>query len=800
MQRRFSSQSSVLQRAQQQLQGKRISTGSSRGRNGAEERKRDDSDLNVHAYLSKLNQKVSQAGGKQIKTTTGDDLSDLDLSDDNDEHGGREGWTGLSASRFVKKSHSQTLVDSDSVRRRSETLSGGSTLKKSATTPSFLNKSAPVYASAALQKAAQLGAKFAKQKRSADNLPDSESDFDISLSDESGSNVQQKKSISGFKGKVLSGKVNLQSNSSDEPKNDASKFLKKSTKPSFYVGGSDDEDGSDFGRDGNKFLKKSAVSKKPGISQSKTDSEEESGSGFLKKPIKKPQADDAKSSKIKTNNEKFVATHHGYLTSTPKKDPDGNSKLSRKAPSGAKFGLDSDEEDLEDFIKNLTPTSSPEIPPVRDHKPTGKATVIWESQEPSAVKSTPVKRPATPATKKTVFVPRDVDSSSMGSPVADESAQSIADSVNDEDDGNLFSGIHTNIMQLEDLEPFGVITIEASGPLSKPNALAKENYNDNSDHISEHDSIKKDVFVGLQTVDDLLVKKTVQKHDRKRSVRKESVIDSADEIGTEVEHSISEVLSEGTLKRTGSKTPGEVYADDTFVSQTESPSETRTSTKTVPDTNSEFTSEEYTRRRYDSKSQSYSDDFHSHGTDSDVEDFSSDDNSRTRTDSVTHSRSFTSYTESRTVTRSEKTPRKERRKERRKEMTKDAAVQADGATSATHQWLRDLDLSALGTVTGVDPLPVAMHVINPQALEALTSYSPSILAMNQTLLSQLRHTQESIKSSLRLHQSFMENIETDFSYTTLEDTKEFIHRHRRPKLTMEQALAEVRQEMEEGYR
>ena len=31
----------------------------------------------------------------------------------------------------------------------------------------------------------------------------------------------------------------------------------------------------------------------------------------------------------------------------------------------------------------------------------------------------------------------------------------------------------------------------------------------------------------------------------------------------------------------------------------------------------------------------------------------------------------------------------------------------------------DLDMSALGSVTGIDPTPVAMHVINPQALEGM---------------------------------------------------------------------------------
>ncbi|XP_022089175.1 uncharacterized protein C19orf44-like isoform X2 [Acanthaster planci] len=833
MQRRFSNQPSALDRAQQHLQGKRLSapTGPNRGQGASAERKKDDDDLN--AYLSKLNRKVSQATGKLTEGALSDDLSDLSLS--SDELGGRGGRPSLSASRFVKTSRSQTLENSDTLRRKQETLSGGSpaasSLKKSATMPGFLNRSVPVYASAALQKAARLGAKFAEQRRSAENLRDTESDLDILLSDDSGKDCRPLEggasrgvSRGGGKAKLPTGNTDKAtplghqlSSDNGEPKRAISKFLKKSARPSFYVGESDDQDDSDFGRDGNKFLKKSAALRQPSNNQSKTDAEEGTGSRFLKKPAKQGQPDDAKSTTTKMRANDDTSLPRGrrgdFMTSTPKKNGiTGASKLSRTAPSA--FRLDSDEEDLQDFIMNLSPTSSPEIPPIRDNQPRKKSKDTKESQPPSAVKSTPVPRPATPAAK-TVTASRDADSLSADSVVADESVPSVAESIDGEEEGNLFSGIHANIMQLEDLESIGNAATLTSSPASKTKPSAGEKYDSISDEISEHSSFKKDIFAGLQTVDDLLFREMTPKRDGKHRTGKDSEHVSADEIDTEGEYSISEVLSEGTLRRSGSKTPGEVYADDTFVSGTESPSAAGTSTRTVPDSHSEVTSEEDTRRQMSIHSQqpdsvtrstatktsrSYSDDFHSHGTDSDMEDFSTDEDSRTRTESVTHSQSFTSYTESRTVTRSERTPRKGRRRERRKERSKDAAVQADGATSATHRWLRDLDLSALGTVTGVDPLPVAMHIINPQALEALTSYSPSILAMNETLLSQLRHTRESINSTLRLHQSLAESIETDYSYTTLEDTKEYIHRHRRPKLTMEQALAEVRQEMEEGYR
>ena len=267
-------------------------------------------------------------------------------------------------------------------------------------------------------------------------------------------------------------------------------------------------------------------------------------------------------------------------------------------------------------------------------------------------------------------------------------------------------GIHTNIMRLEDLEPVG---ISANSAMSKAQVLDSPN-EDIASEISDHNSIREDFFTGLQTVDDLLARETFGKHDRGIVTRKDSYksdFDSADEIGSEAEQSISEVLSEvhtEAIKRSGSKTPGDVYATDTFVSQAESRSETKTSTRTVPNSHSEVTSDEDTSRRSrhnnrkthsadcrdtltkTSISQGYSDDFHTRHTDSEVEDFSSDED-RTRAESVTHSRSFTSYTESRTVTKSE-TPRKGRREGGRKKKWRDAAVQADGATSATHRWLR----------------------------------------------------------------------------------------------------------------
>lgn len=154
------------------------------------------------------------------------------------------------------------------------------------------------------------------------------------------------------------------------------RFLKTTSKKTFYVSESDDEDiktesEDNFGGDGNRFLKKSAqpkqepadVSKKQfGVDDSDDVSSEVSldeipASRFLKKKLSDTTGPD------------------GFSTSTPKKEitekqNKEKDRLSRTAPvkslSHLGMSLDSDEEDLKDFIDNLTPTSTPEVPPIRE--------------------------------------------------------------------------------------------------------------------------------------------------------------------------------------------------------------------------------------------------------------------------------------------------------------------------------------------------------------------------------------------------------------------------------------------------
>ncbi|XP_055073892.2 uncharacterized protein C19orf44 homolog [Misgurnus anguillicaudatus] len=125
-------------------------------------------------------------------------------------------------------------------------------------------------------------------------------------------------------------------------------------------------------------------------------------------------------------------------------------------------------------------------------------------------------------------------------------------------------------------------------------------------------------------------------------------------------------------------------------------------------------------------------------------------------------------------------------------------TQTDGLT---YTW--SSGMAAVGPSLGmtyVDPTPIASHTVSAEAIESVTSYSPAMLALNDMLRQQLALTRTFIDTTRRHYTSVMEALGTgDYKYTTLEDTKEFIRTHRPPKLSMEEALEEVLQEMRDYH-
>ncbi|XP_076089641.1 uncharacterized protein LOC143060002 isoform X1 [Mytilus galloprovincialis] len=103
-----------------------------------------------------------------------------------------------------------------------------------------------------------------------------------------------------------------------------------------------------------------------------------------------------------------------------------------------------------------------------------------------------------------------------------------------------------------------------------------------------------------------------------------------------------------------------------------------------------------------------------------------------------------------------------------------------------------------GFLTGlgmVDPTPIATHAVSPDALEAMTAYSPAMLALHDMLKQQLDLTKQFIHSQKYLYKSFTDSMETTHKYTTLEDTRQYIKKHRPKTLTFKQAMKMVKSEM-----
>ncbi|XP_073415965.1 LOW QUALITY PROTEIN: uncharacterized protein C19orf44 homolog [Dendrobates tinctorius] len=79
----------------------------------------------------------------------------------------------------------------------------------------------------------------------------------------------------------------------------------------------------------------------------------------------------------------------------------------------------------------------------------------------------------------------------------------------------------------------------------------------------------------------------------------------------------------------------------------------------------------------------------------------------------------------------------------------------------------------------MDPVSIVGHVVSPDLIEALTSYNPMALALNDMLKQQLFLTRSFVDMAKQLYLSTVRSLENElYCYTTLENTKEYIQQQR----------------------
>lgn len=93
-----------------------------------------------------------------------------------------------------------------------------------------------------------------------------------------------------------------------------------------------------------------------------------------------------------------------------------------------------------------------------------------------------------------------------------------------------------------------------------------------------------------------------------------------------------------------------------------------------------------------------------------------------------------------------------------------------------------------------DPSAIATTVVSEDALEAVSAYNPTALALNDLLKYQLQLTRQHIDNSWRLYNAYAEpSTKGKHKYTTLKGTMKYIKDHSPSVISYEEALRQVKE-------
>ncbi|ESO92379.1 hypothetical protein LOTGIDRAFT_233142 [Lottia gigantea] len=457
----------------------------------------------------------------------------------------------------------------------------------------------------------------------------------------------------------------------------------------------------------------------------------------------------------------------------------GSKEKNKKVTSA----LTSEEESLADFMQRLSSSDStprPRSPNKFLKRPVEGAPPIPRSPSPESkpFRYTPSPRSPkrSPIIGRRTPSPLHLHSRSQDSDMVDSITSEVADTQDTSSSNDLLK----DVMDINALEPAIPDTKKASSK-EKKHSFKKEKPK------KEKKMADSDIFFGLQSVDDLMGR-------------------ISDE-----EESIASEISEIHTGRGYTPTPRKdsLTGIQTFGSK---PS-TRKQISLSQDYDDSISERIGISSKYDKSSMAsevrtqYSEDTagdYTEGFESDTESITetySDRVHQTKAKSRpvkdvdrSYSESYTSYSDSKTFSKSLRQPEKT---SKHRPPTRNIQVQTGEEPGLSYSW--KTPYATVGPQYGldfVDPSPIATHVISADALETMTAYSPAMIALHDMLKQQLLLTQSFLSAQQRIYSNYQSSLETNYHYTTLEDTKEYIKQHRKKPITFKEAYKMVSAEMD----